>query len=809
MRAFVRVFFLVISCVVCSGQKIYGQVLTVVDKITSQPLPDATIQSLQPAVSAITGAKGRADIAAFSGSDSIVVRHIGYTPVVISFQQLREMSFMLRMTESAQSLDEVVISVSRFEESRSKVPQQMTVIRTKELEFISQQTTADVLQQSGEIAVQKSQAGGGSPILRGFEANKVLLVVDGVRMNNAIYRGGHLQNIISMDQSVMSSMEVVFGPGSVMYGSDALGGVMHLQTRNPELTDSARMAVTSNAYIRYGTAASEFTGHLNFTLAGMKIASLTALTTSDFGDLRMGKERDPFYGDWGKRPWYVETVNGADSVIKNNKPHIQKPSGYKQHDFLQKIIFKPGDHVKHILNLQYSTSSNIPRYDRLTLASAEEPRFAEWYYGPQQRFFSSYTLTSDRPTSYADHARVIVAYQNIEESRHDRRYRKDTRNHRNENLDIVTLNVDLSKKIRKNEFHYGADAWYNRVHSSAYTEVIRTGELSPLDTRYPDGGSEMKSAAVYLTHSHQFRERLILNEGIRVNYVQLNARFNDTTFFPFPFREVVQKHTALTGSLGFVHGTANDLLTRINLSSGFRAPNVDDLSKVFESVPGRVIVPNPSLKPEYTWNADLGLSKNISGVVTISGTVWYTLYHDAITVMPGTFNGKDSIAYNGVTSRVTMPVNATDAYLFGYHADLTITATENFTIKSTLSYTRGRINTDTTDYPLDHIPPLFGKTSFNLKLTRFRGEFYLMYHGAKKSSDYNLLGEDNYAYSADPVNGYMPSWLTLNLRGQYSIGKYVTLLAAIENLLDRHYRIFASNISAPGRNFMFTVRARY
>lgn len=809
MRTFILFIFPVFLFITCFVQKNCGQVITVVDKTTLQPLPDATIQSLRPAASAITGAKGRVDISAFSGSDSIVVRHIGYTPVVITFHRLREMSFILRMTESAQSLDEVVISVNRFEENRANVPQQMTVIRAKELEFISQQTTADVLQQTGEVVVQKSQAGGGSPILRGFEANKVLLVVDGVRMNNAIYRGGHLQNIITMDQSVMNSVEVVFGPGSVMYGSDALGGVMHLQTKTPPLTDSAGMAVTSNAHMRYGTAASEFTGHLNFTLAGMKIGSLTALTTSDFGDLRMGKERDPFYGDWGKRPWYVEQVNGIDSVVTNKKPHIQKPSGYKQHDFLQKIIFKSDKYITHILNLQYSTSSNIPRYDRLTLFLSGEPRFAEWYYGPQQRIFGSYSLTSNKPTSCSDRARIIVAYQNIEESRHDRRYRNEFRNHRMENLDIVTLNVDLSKKRRKNEYHYGADAWYNRVNSSAYAEDIRTGEHTPLDTRYPDGGSEMKSAAAYLTHSHQFRERLLLNEGIRVNYVQLNARFNDTVFFPFPISEVVQKHSALTGSLGFVYGTKNDFLTRINLNSGFRAPNVDDLSKVFESVPGRVIVPNPSLKPEYTWNADLGLSKNIRNVVTISGTVWYTLYHDAITVMPGTFNGKDSIEYSGVMSRVTMPVNATDAYLYGYHADLTIKASENFSIFSTLSYTRGRIITDTTDYPLDHIPPLFGKSSFNLKLSRFRGEFYLMYHGPKKSSDYNLLGEDNYTYSADPVNGYMPSWLTLNLRGQYSIGKFVTLHAAIENLLNRHYRVFASNISAPGRNFIFTIRARY
>jgi hemoglobin/transferrin/lactoferrin receptor protein len=244
-------------------------------------------------------------------------------------------------------------------------------------------------------------------------------------------------------------------------------------------------------------------------------------------------------------------------------------------------------------------------------------------------------------------------------------------------------------------------------------------------------------------------------------------------------------------------------------SSGFRAPNVDDISKVFESTPGNVIVPNPSLKPEYTYNFDLGISKGFSDIVTIGGTGFYTLYKNAITTQPALFGGTDSIFYSGQLSRVTMAVNANEAYIYGFNAFLVADVTENFSINNSINYTFGRIVTDTVDYPLDHIPPVFGKSSFVYKHSGFRSEFYVYYNGTKASWNYNLFGEDNEANSADPVNGYMPAWVTFNLRASYQFTRHLQAQVAVENLLDEHYRVFASNISAPGRNFIVSLRARF
>src|SRR5687767_2075364 len=91
-------------------------------------------------------------------------------------------------------LNEIIISANKVPENKNNIAQQIMVLSGNKIKFLNQQTAATLLEQTGNIFVQKSQLGGGSPVIRGFEANKILLVVDGVKMNNAIFRSGHLQN---------------------------------------------------------------------------------------------------------------------------------------------------------------------------------------------------------------------------------------------------------------------------------------------------------------------------------------------------------------------------------------------------------------------------------------------------------------------------------------------------------------------------------------------------------------------------------------------------------------------------------------
>ena len=315
----------------------------------------------------------------------------------------------------------------------------------------------------------------------------------------------------------------------------------------------------------------------------------------------------------------------------------------------------------------------------------------------------------------------------------------------------------------------------------------------------------MNSWSAYVTHTWEISEQLILNDGIRFNATQLSATFIDTTFFPFPYSSIEQNNSAVTGSLGLVWMPAEPWRFTLSASTGYRTPNVDDVSKVFDSEPGRVVVPNPELSPEYTYNLDLGISRLFADKVLVEVIGWGTLFRNALTILPGTFNGADSILYEGELSEVVQLTNAAKAYLYGVSATLRADITSGFSAFSTITYTYGRVETDTTPYPLDHIPPVFGRTGCTLQLDKFRCDAYVMYQGWKRIEDYNIVGgEDNEQY-ATPYG--MPAWYTLNLKAGYAISEKLTLQAGIDNITDQHYRVFASGVSAPGRNLYLTVRA--
>jgi hemoglobin/transferrin/lactoferrin receptor protein len=450
-----------------------AQNIEILDQNSLKQLSGVEVFEENSATKLVTDYQGKLDISTLSKTVNIIIRKDMYFDQKLTFDELTKLSFKVYLIENINSFDEVVVSASRFEEKRKDVVQKIQVIRNSDLQNINQTSTADVMSNSGNVFVQKSQQGGGSPIIRGFETNKVLMVVDGVRMNNAIYRGGHLQNIITLDNSIMEKVEIVYGSGSVVYGSDALGGVMHFYTKNPMLSENEKLRVQASAYSRYTSANSGYAEHADISVGGKKFASLTSFTYSNYGDLRQGAQRNPFYGNFGSRPWYVKSDNGIDSTYKNTDTNLQVGSGYAQYDLLQKFLYKQSEKVTHIVNLQYSNSSDISRYDRLTQLSGGKPKYADWHYGPQKRAFASYTIQLNNSNKFYNHGRIIFGYQNIEESRIDRKYKKVFENHRIEKLDIITFNADFDKKTGKHELRYGVDGFYNKVNSTAFTKNIQ------------------------------------------------------------------------------------------------------------------------------------------------------------------------------------------------------------------------------------------------------------------------------------------------------------------------------------------------
>lgn len=740
---------------------------------------------------------------------------------------------------SSKELNEIVISANKFPEKKLNVAQRIDVISSKFISKVNAQNTGDLLSSTGNVFVQKSQQGGSSPVIRGFEASRVLLVIDGVRMNNLIYRSGHLQNAITVDQNMLERMEVLYGPASTIYGSDALGGVVHFRTKAPKPAEDGKAFTSSgNGFVRYSSANEEKTVHADANLGWKKFAWLQSYSYSDFGDVKMGSNYPHKYPGFGKRDSFVAHINGIDTVVKNKNTRVQKFSGYQQWDMLQKFLLKQSEKVNHVLNLQYSNTTNVPRYDRLQDTRnfggliGNTLRYAEWYYGPQERFFGSYELNIQK-AGFFDALTANINYQDIEESRYTREFKRyDRLDGRVEKVNVWGFTADSRKKWKDHELTLGFDGQLNNLKSTASRVNINTGASSKLDTRYPDGKNKMNNFGIFAQHTYKFKNRkFVLNDGLRLQTISLRSTLVDTALlFHLPYTEIKQNNFTVTGNAGLIYLPVAGSKLSVNFSTGFRAPNVDDLAKIFESSTSarQLVVPNPDIKPEKTYNIDLGISQNIGKNVRIEVSIFYTWFRDALVKAPFQLNGKDSIIYEGVKSQVLANTNANKAYLYGFSATFFAGFAQHFTFSSTITSTNGRFETDnsknsnvyekqpTGSYalvsrkvsskPLDHIPPVFGKTSLSYENKGILAEVYAQYNGWKRLDRYNADGEDNAQYAT--ADG-MPSWATLNFRSSYSLKKKITAQFTVENLLDRNYRYFASGFSAPGRNFILALRVGF
>lgn len=774
------------------------------------PILNVFVFNIQHTISALSDSNGVLSLDDFSPDDTLVFQHPSFHRFIITKAALAKSSFHVLLKEYIVPISEFVFSISKTEESKKEIPFKIETIDYRDIEFTNAGTTADLLQQRGGVAVQKSQAGGGSPIIRGFEANKILLVVDGVRMNNAIYRSGHLQNAITVDNAALERVEVLFGPGSVIYGSDALGGVVHFFTRDPVLAKTDSNVFNVGAFTRYAlpagkrsSANNEFTSHFDLNLGFKKLGFFSSFTTSKFNDLRMGNRRHPNYPDFGKVAYYAVRTEGADSMVVNSDPDIQRFSGYNQLDFLQKVLYKPSEKLDFTLNLQYSTSSDIPRFDKLNDMKNNQLKYAEWHYGPQKRFFASLKSHIISKSKLLNTGTIILAFQDIEESRITRKFGSAERIKRKENVKAYSINLDFMKKIDAiQKLHYGVEAIRNDVASSAFEENIITEKINSASTRYPDGGSFMHSFAGYLSYKRKLGKKANLHTGVRYSYIQLHSKFSDTAFVQLPFDKVDIRNNSLSGSLGMVYFPFPKWQINTVVSSGFRAPNVDDYGKVFAKN-DKVVVPNNLLKPEYAYNGELGITKSFGKeILKINGTFFYTRLIDAIVRTDFQLNGKDSLIYDGDMNKIQANTNASRAYIYGYSATIIAKLSQRISMEHTFNYTYGFDVSD--DVPLGHIPPVYGKASVNYASEKFQSSLYTHFNGWKRIELYSPSGVDN-ENEATPDG--TPAWYTLNFSNTFVFSERIKLQLAVENILDQHYKPFASGISAPGRNFIATLRA--
>lgn len=783
----------------------FAQTTKITNRSTGLPIADVFVFHENQNVSSISQENGEADLSEFPKSGHFIFQHPAFQVKQMTYERLSSSGFKVKLTERILEIDEVTVTANRWEQDKNEVSQDIAAISEKTISFQNPTTSADLLAESGQVFVQKSQLGGGSPMLRGFSANSVLLVVDGVRLNNAIYRSGNLQNIINIDPNALEGSEVIYGPGSVMYGSDAMGGVMDFHTKQARFTQLDKPQFSGNVFGRYSTAANEQTGHIDFSVSGQSLSYFGSVSYSDIGDLRAGSNRSDGYKGHFLRKTHVKTAGGADFLAQNEDENVQKSSGYQLINTIHKFKMKTGEKSDIGYGFYYSTTSDIPRYDRLSenITDTDSLVNAEWFYGPQKWMMHALTFNTYKTTAAYNEAKVTAAYQSYEESRNDRDFGASRLRTRAEHVDLFTITADFDKEFANSSLYYGLDFFYNDVQSDAYREHIITGEQSPTASRYPNGGSQYYTSAIYANYVHRLGERWTLNVGSRFSDVRLEAKTMDASAGNILQDNISLSNRALNGMGGVIYNHSANTRWKLLLSSGFRAPNVDDVGKLFEVDNEVIVVPNPELEPEFSYNQELGFQQKVEKL-KIDLVGFHSYLTNAIVRGEYTVNGASTIELDGETKAVRAQVNADEARIFGASARLDLEINPALAATTSFTFTEGYELSSRE--PLRHIPPMFGKLSIIHQSRKFKTEFYSQYNLTKVRNDIASSEIDDKPHLYTDTG--TPGWITFNVKTQYILSQTFTAQLGLENILDTHYRPYSSGISAPGRNLIIALRAR-
>ena len=786
----------------------FSQNLTIIDE-NNKPVIGASIFS-DLSNYETTDKNGNVSLDKFSRSDTLTIKQYGFKEEKLPKSKLKNTLILLYDNEL---LDEVVISASKFSQKFREVPKKVTQINRSMIEFTNPMTSADLLERGGYVYIQKSQLGGGSPMIRGLSTNRLVLSVDGVRLNNAIFRSGNIHNVISISPMNIENTEVIMGSASVLYGSDAIGGVMNFYTKKAKLSNDSNPNILININSRYSSASNEKMYHIDFNYGLEKISFLSSFSKSDFDDLTMGIHGPSDY----LRPNYVtQNSAGDDVLVTNSKPRVQRNTGYSQANFMQKVLYEPNENLSIDIGIHFSKTGNIPRYDRLIRTNENEGLYySEWYYGPQEWLLINSQLTYiPKETKFYDELKFGSSFQRFSESRNSRRFSDSFLKLREEELDIFSLNLDFFKKISENSnITYGLEMIENKVGSFAKSINISDLSETPISTRYPDNSS-LNSLGLYINYKTKIIEDVFFQSGVRYSSTVLKSDLSqNNSYYDFMYENTTLENGAFVGGIGlsWVRNIYNNW--KFNINTAFRSPNIDDLAKVFDSEPGSVVVPNPDLKPERSFGLEFGGYFRTKNNIELDFSSYVTyLYNSFIRDDFTLSNGVSEIIYDGELSQIQALQNSSKSFIYGIEFGINMFLNKNFRMKSQHNLIAGYELDDLPfGMPVRHIPPNYG----NFHLIYNNGDFTIdTYLNYNSKISFNNLAESErakpYMYALDENgNPYSPSWMTFNVRSKYSFSKMLNINFTVENITNKLYRPYSSGISAPGINFIFSFSYAY
>jgi len=723
---------------------------------------------------------GKVDLSIFNKDDTLKIEHLSYQNKIIIKRLIKDNLIILNPGNFI--IEEISIHSNLNPETNKT---QVIKLNQKEILSSLSKNTAEILEKSTNITIQKSQSGGGSPNIRGFEANRILLVVDGIKLNNTIYRSGHLQNILTIDPYIIENLSVLHGPSSIFYGSGALGGAIVINTINPE-----KYSKNKSLFVQqYESSSNSILGHYHSIYHFKNLSFLSSVSLNKYGNIKMGKNRVHKYEDWGKDRF---TTDGNEQLFGE----------YSQYDLNQKIYIELKNKRSIKLNSQFSTSSNINRYDKLNDLKNGDQKYTSWFYGPQKRILQTLEFKSKNKTKTFDSFSLITSYQNINESRHYKKKEDIFFIRRIEKLNIFETKINFNKVIKNIKINYGFENRFQNLNSDGYSQIGSQGENISILSRYPGNGTNVTDYSTFFQFELNLTEKSKLYSGIRYNINNMEFEISDNNIFSLSENNFEMENKNFSFSTNLSHYLFKNTFVSLSIFSAYRNPNIDDVGKIFSKTEGTVVVPNTNLRSEKILSTEL-IIKHSGRSTTFEMAVFNSFVSDAIEKRSFSINGTDSIIFDNETMMTIANVNVEKVNIKGLNVSLKHKI-NNFIFGLQASLVKGE-NSDS--IPLAHLPPFFANFNCDYKISsKSSVKFYTLYNDWKYDEDFDVNGVDNLE---EATNDGTPMWYTFNLNFTHQINDKLILSVALENMMDYHYKTFASGISANGRNLILNLQSKF
>ncbi len=728
----------------------------VVDE-SGEPVKGATVTVLSLSGAVLAAVETRDDggflLEAFLSLDGSTVRaeREGFLPARAPAPRSTDERLELRLRALTHAHRVSVVAL-RQERELFDTPQAVSIVTAQDIEAQGLTNLPAALEGLPGVQVQRTDAGGGSPYLRGLIGNRVLVLVDGVRLNNSTFRLGPNQYLNTIDPSSVRRIEVVRGPSSSLHGSDGLGGVINIVSKTPAASPQARLR------LGYDTAADAPTVTAEVSERFGPVGVLAQVTGVNYDDLEGGSDTG-----------------------------VQSPTGYNRRAADLKLSMDLGDLRSLTLAGQYLDADDVPRFDRIDSGKNEEFRF-----DPQSRALG-YLRYRDEATGFlgASSMEATVSWMEQTEGRTIRRTGSSVESSERDEVDTygLTFQADWSEWKRQ-QWLGGIEVYRDSVSSSRVLEDLSTGVKQSARGRFPDG-AHYRSLALFTQTVIRAGSRLELILGGRYSRFDVDAFLEELDFdYNASFED-------LTGSANFLLSLTPHVRLTGGVSEGFRAPGLDDAT-VFGEFNAGIEVPSTDLSPEKITNYELSL-RILTRRFWASATIFDSFLSDLIERVPSTFRGLPTLEGEDVFQRR----NTGRAELYGAEIQLQASPVERFTLSFSLATFRGT-NTSTGE-PLRRIPPLAGRLGARWYLLNRTSWLELTTDFADRQ---DRLSPGDIGDTRIPEDG-TPGYGVVSLGAGFDRADGWGGSVVLYNIGDADYRVHGSGINGPGRSLRLALHRRF